>query len=85
MAKLTVSAVFGGYRPGFIEKLLEAVDVVLVFRDASPAVQEWLKEQGYAETMLKGCWEHKDATGPICEHCIVGEITCPYCHPKKEV
>ena len=62
MSKLTVSAVFGHYRPGFIEKLIESVDVVLVFRDASPAVEAWLREQGYLETSLKGCWEHKDAT-----------------------
>lgn len=61
MSKLSVVAVFGNYRPDFLEQLLCHVDVALVFRDANPAVEEFLRGAGYAETNLKGVWEHKDA------------------------
>lgn len=62
MAKLTVAAIFGKARVGFMDHLLECVDVVIVFKDANPAVEEWLKANDYLETSLKGCYEHKDAT-----------------------
>jgi hypothetical protein len=62
VTKLSVVAMFGDYKPGMVEHLLAHVDVVLVFRDASPAVQAWLAEQGYKETGYKGVYEHKDAT-----------------------